>query len=110
MSSIDHIRATPGFESWDWPTPMSLEANLSDLEGHADDFERRRGFTYSILDGVEVIGCLYMYPAKQPEHDAHIRSWVRESRAPMDSIVWREVSRWVDDSWPFEAPLYAARV
>ena len=35
MSSLDHIRSTPGFEDWDWPTPMSLEQNLGDLEGHA---------------------------------------------------------------------------
>ena len=25
MSSVDHIRATPGFSDWDWPEPMTLE-------------------------------------------------------------------------------------
>src|ERR1700752_1095555 len=37
MSSIAHIRATPGFESYDWPPPegMSLESNRADLERHA---------------------------------------------------------------------------
>lgn len=56
-SSIDHIRSTPGLADWDWPTPMSLEQNLGDLEGHARDFRKRTGFTYSILDADEVIGC-----------------------------------------------------
>ena len=39
-SSIAHIRATPGFESWDWPPVegMSLADNRSDLEQHARDF------------------------------------------------------------------------
>ena len=55
MSSIDHIKATPGFENWDWPEPMSLAENLGDLEGHARDFIERRGFTYSVLDGDAVI-------------------------------------------------------
>ena len=59
-SSIDHIRATPGFETSDWPHEMTLEENLADLEGHARDFEERTGFTYSILDGDEVIGCVYI--------------------------------------------------
>ena len=45
MSSIDHIRSTPGFskqEEPDWPVAMSLEANLEDLVRHAKDFEERR--------------------------------------------------------------------
>ena len=38
MSSIDHIRSTPGFdeqEEPDWPVAMTLEANLEDLVRHA---------------------------------------------------------------------------
>ncbi len=57
MSSLDHIHSTPGFEESEWPRPMSLEANLADLERHARDFTDRAGFTYSVLDGDEVIGC-----------------------------------------------------
>ena len=41
-TSIEHVRATPGFRGHDWPPVegMSLEANLSDLERHADDYAR----------------------------------------------------------------------
>lgn len=109
MSSIDHINATPGFEESDWPRPMSLESNLKDLERHLAEFERREAFTYSVLDGDDVIGCLYIYPSKGPDHDAAVASWVTESRAEMDVVLWREVSAWLAESWPLQNPDYAAR-
>ena len=110
MSSIDHIRATPGFGATrGWPVAMTLEANRSDLVGHARDFENRDGFTYSILDGEAVIGCVYIYPSAEPEHDAEVSSWVRESRSEMDPVVYRALATWLADAWPFENPRYAAR-
>lgn len=109
MSSIEHIRATPGFDDWEWPQPMSLEANLADLVEHADDFANRVGFTYSILDGDEVIGCLYIYPSGDGDGDARVRSWVTVAKAEVDVIVWREVSAWLANRWPFRSPVYASR-
>jgi len=110
-SSIEHSRSTPGFgPDKDWPEPMSLDANRSDLAGHARDFERREGFTYSILEGDAVIGCVYIYPSTTPGHDADVSSWVRESRLEMDAIVHRSVTDWLNGPWPFENPRYAARV
>jgi hypothetical protein len=111
MSSIDHIRSTPGFDATDadWPTPMSLEANLGDLIRHADDFESRVGFTYSILDGGDVIGCVYIYPSADPNHDAKVTSWVRKTHAPMDSDVREQLTVWLADVWPFSNPAYAPR-
>jgi hypothetical protein len=109
MSSLDHIRSTPGLEDWDWPTPMSLEQNLGDLESHARDFRARAGFTYSILDADEVIGCVYIYPARSEDTDAKVRSWVRASRAEMDIRVWRSLSAWLTSAWPFERLDYATR-
>lgn len=108
-SSMEHILATPGFSSNRWPTPMSIDDNLKDLVGHADDFGSREGFTYSILDGDEVIGCLYIYRSTAPQYDAHVRSWVRESRADMDDVVWESVSEWLAEEWPFVNPLYEER-
>ena len=66
MTSIDHIRSTPGFPRGEWPYPMDLAENLGDLERHARDFADRTGFTYSILDVDEVIGCVYIYPSPEP--------------------------------------------
>ena len=110
MSSIDHIRSTPGFgRPRGWPQPMDLEANRSDLVAHAADFENREGFTYSIIDGDEVIGCVYIYPSKDPRHDAAVSSWVRESRSEMDVVVYRSLSTWLSEAWPFDNPDYAER-
>ena len=109
-SSIDHIRSTPGFgPPRGWPQPMDLEANRSDLVGHATDFENRVGFTYSILDGEEVIGCVYIYPSKDTGHDTAVSSWVRESRSEMDAVVYRSLTEWLTEAWPFENPNYADR-
>lgn len=109
MSSLEHIRATPGLEEWTWPTPMSLEDNRKDLVEHAQEFRGRVGFTYSILDGEEIIGCVYIYPSKVDDYDAKVRSWVRASRADMDAPVWRELSTWLTTDWPFERLDYTAR-
>ncbi len=109
MSSIDHIRATPGFAGRGWPSEMTLEANRADLVAHADDFANRVGFTYSVLDGDEVIGCLYIYPGTD-DHDADVRSWVTEVRSEVDVTLWRTVSDWLDTTWPFTNPEYAPRM
>jgi hypothetical protein len=114
MSSIDHIHATPGLEDWDWPSPMSLEQNLRDLERHdrefhAREFRERTGLTYSILDGDDVIGCVCIYPPRAEGDDVKVRSWVRASRAEMDARVWRSLSAWLTSEWPFEHLDYTAR-
>ena len=108
MSSIEHIKATPGMD-WDsWPSPMTLEENLADLEMHARDFEGREGFTYSILDGDKVVGCVYIYPSED-RFDAHVRSWVTESRSELDPVVWETLNGWLAADWPFGEFLYASR-
>jgi hypothetical protein len=111
MSSIDHIHSTPGFRSPErgWPAEMPLAQNLKDLEMHARHFEERTGFTYSVLEGDQVIGCVYVYPSEQPEFDADVRTWVTQSRAANDILVWESVTEWLDDSWPFSHPHYNPR-
>ena len=112
-ASIPHIQATPGFDDTDWPPDegMSLAANRGDLEQHARDFELRKGFTFTVLaPGTdEVIGCVYIYPAKAADHDAQVRSWVRADRAELDVPLHAAVSRWLAERWPFERVRYAAR-
>jgi hypothetical protein len=112
MSSIAHIRSTPGFspqEEPNWPVAMTLEENLEDLVRHAKDFEERRGFTYSILEGDDVIGCIYIYPDRRQNYDALVSSWVRESRAELDAAVREALSTWIDEAWPFSNPYFAGR-
>jgi hypothetical protein len=109
-SSIDHIRSTPGMVGRSWPRPMTLEENLSDLEGHARDFAARTGFTYTVRDpdSGEIIGCVYIYPRKD-EPGTRILSWVRASRASLDKPVYEAVSEWLRTDWPFTSVTYAPR-
>jgi hypothetical protein len=109
-SSIDHIRATPGFPDGSWPRPMSMAENLRDLERHANDFRTRRGFTYTVLEGDgEVVGCVYIYPSKQTDVDAHVQSWVRADRSDLDRPLYEAVSAWLTNGWPFRTFEYGER-
>lgn len=108
-SSIEHILASPGYgPDSRWPHAMSLEENLADLERHARDFADRTGFTYTVLGpDDDVVGCVYVYPARDDApHDAHVQSWVRESRAELDVPIREAVADWLRRDWPFERPLY----
>jgi hypothetical protein len=73
-SSVEHIHMTPGWETSSWPDDRSMVDNLRDLQRHADDFENRAGFTYTVLDlGTgDVIGCVYIYPDDSEQHDARV--------------------------------------
>lgn len=108
MSSIEHIRATPGFPDGNWPPHdgISLERNLADLRRHASDFEEHIGFTFTVLDPMtaEVIGCIYLYPSKSAEHDVTVQSWVRADRADLDTPLASAVASWLASDWPWEHP------
>jgi|SRR5215472_10310664 len=113
MSSIDHIRATPGFQGRPWPDPgMTAEENLADLQRHAEDFAQRSGFTYTVLasGSSQIIGCVYIYPSDSADGGADVRSWVRADRADLDIAVHDAVSVWLKTEWPFTAISYAPRV
>lgn len=106
-SSIEHIRATPGFPDGDWPPVdgMTLEENLADLTRHARDFESGGGFTFTVRDPADgdVIGCVYLYPAAT-EHDVVVQSWVRADRAELDTPLADAVARWIATEWPWTRP------
>ena len=108
---MQHIHDTPGWETSSWPDDRSLADNLRDLQRHADDFQNRTGFTYTVLDAgsADVIGCVYIYPGKSEKHDAQVHSWVTTGRRELDVPLWRAVSGWLADDWPFERVEYAER-
>lgn len=114
MSSIEHVRSTPGFPDGSWPPVegMSLERNLADLRRHADHFVRRVGFTFTVLDRDDeaVIGCVYIYPDNDGDNDAaEVQSWVRADRADLDSVLYHAVSEWLAAEWPFTSVRYEPR-
>lgn len=107
-SSIDHIRSTPGYPDGRWPPVggMSAEENLADLTRHAADFEAGRGFTFTVVDpsSREVVGCVYLYPSREAEHDVEVQSWVRADRAELDGPLADAVAQWLEDAWPWSRP------
>jgi hypothetical protein len=114
MSSIEHIRATPGFPDARWPPVegLSIAENLRDLQRHADDFKRRVGFTYTVLDEEDrVVGCVYIYPSRQDPDITEVQSWVTASRAELLDLVLHEtVKNWLAADWPFTDLRYRNRV
>ncbi len=105
-SSIEHIRATPGYPDGNWPPPegMTLDQNLADLTRHASDFEARKGFTFTVLDpqDSDVIGCVYIYPTRSAENDVVVQSWVRADHAELDTPLADAVAEWLEAAWPWE--------
>jgi hypothetical protein len=111
-SSIEHIKATPGFGGNTWlDSGMSLEGNAADLATHATQFAERTGFAYTVLDPgtAEVIGCLYIRSPARDGYDADVRSWTRADRAQLDKPLHDAVTEWLSAAWPFERPDYADR-
>jgi hypothetical protein len=111
-SSIDHIRATPGFAGRSWPERvLSLEENETDLVGHAEEFRQRTAFTYTVLDPAsgDVTGCVYLYPSRRAGYDVAVMSWVTADRADLDKPLYEFVREWLAGAWPFSQPDYAER-
>ena len=108
-SSMEHIRRSPGFSDGKWPREMTLDENRADLERHARDFVDRTGFTFTVLNtSDDVVGCVYVYPARDGVHDAAVQSWVRESEAAHDDALRGAIADWLSsDAWPFDRPLYS---
>jgi hypothetical protein len=110
MSSITHLQTTPGFEGWGWPPNegFSAKQNLADLVEHADEFERRVAFAYSVLEPYtdRVIGCVYIDPGDR-QGNASVRSWVRADVAELDVPLRKAVRAWLTESWPFDEIDYA---
>ena len=110
-SSMEHIAETPGFADSSWPRELTRDENRADLQRHADDFVNRKGFTYTVLDPAsrDVIGCVYIYPLPDSDYGARTISWVRKSRADLDTALWRAVTEWLESDWPFATVEYAPR-
>lgn len=107
-SSIDHIRATAGWAGRRWPHPMTLEQNLADLLSHEDRSARRIDFAYTVIEEAtgQIVGCVYIKPARGGEHPVEALSWVRADRAGLDEPLTRVVDAWLRADWPFPAVGY----
>jgi len=102
-SSIDHIRATPGFAGRRWPHSMPPAENLADLERHCAEFYARTAFAYTVLGPQthDVIGCVYIDPDAAGAGSVTVRSWVSFTHAHLDEWLHETVVGWLESDWPF---------
>ena len=112
MTSEERLRNVydPGGE---WPRGLTLEQNIIELGWHQTEFQLRTSFAYTVLgpDESEVLGCMYIYPTREPGYDVEITMWVRQSRVAenLDQHLFETVESWVADCWPFTNPAYPGR-
>ncbi len=112
MTSEERLRTVfrPGGE---WPLGLTLEQNIIELGWHQTEFQLRTSFAYTVvsLDESEVLGCIYVFPTRNPGYDAEITMWVRQSRVDegLDEHLFETVKPWIADCWPLENPAYPGR-
>ena len=115
MTSIEHLQETQPFgPNHKWPTKdLSYEQDLIDLGWHQKEFQRRTSFAYTMmnLDETECLGCMYIYPSDNPNYDAIVIMWVRQSEVAngLDEILFSSVKKWIQDKWPFKKVAYPGR-
>ena len=113
MTSIDHLREFDG-PGTKWPSKdLSLEQDLIDLGWHQKEFQKRRSFTFTVvnLDETKVMGCLYIFPTEKIGYNAEITMWVRQSayEENLDPILFVTVKNWISEKWPFKKIGYPGR-
>jgi RimJ/RimL family protein N-acetyltransferase len=95
-----------------WSETTFLE-NLADLGWHEVEFKIRRSFTYTVVrpDGFEVIGCVYLYPPQDDDHDVVVKMWVTRPawEEGLDAELELAVREWVGRDWPFQRPFWGDR-
>ena len=113
MSSVEHLQGVFGPNS-KWPSKdLTFEQDLIDLGWHQKEFQRRSSFAYTVvsLDESVVVGCIYIFPTKKEDYNAHIIMWVRASEVEngLDSILFESVKKWISEKWEFKKVAYPGR-
>lgn len=113
MSSIEHLQRT-FTRSTDWPhQDISAADAMRDMESEQARFQGRKSFAYAVLtpDGKRELGSVYVAPSSVPGYDAVVRMWVTKADydAGFDAELYRWVTSWVRNDWPFKAVAYPGR-
>ena len=59
--------------------------------------------THDALKSGDVIGCVYIYPTRQPGHDVEVQSWVHVDHAAHDDELAQAVADWLAAEWPWRS-------
>jgi hypothetical protein len=105
MSSRQHLWQRFG-STWGWPSEdLTLEQNIIDLAWHQKEFQLRSSFDYAVmsLDDTRLLGCVYIDPPHEPDMDADVWYWVRQSELSngLEELLQQFVPDWLATVWPF---------
>ncbi|WRZ90351.1 N-acetyltransferase [Streptomyces sp. NBC_01007] len=108
MGSRERLWPISG-EVWGWPVAtMTYEANLKDLERHAEETAAHQSFSYVLFDAAETteFGCARIDPPEKAGADAEISWWVVDERVgtALERDLDPLVPRWIAEDWPFRRP------
>jgi hypothetical protein len=124
METREYLRV---WQQSPWPEDdFTVDANREDLVGLEQRHDAHRAFTYTVLDpdGVECLGCVYVFPtdatflarsAVTPvgdddwsDVDAVVFFWARRSQIEtgMDRRLLDALRTWFDTEWALERVVY----
>jgi hypothetical protein len=113
MTSIDHLQGIFG-ERIKWPSKeLTFEQDLIDLGWHNKEFQMRSSFAYTVmnLNESQCLGCMYIFPSREPKFEVDVFMWVRKSEFEkgLDPILFEAVKDWITNKWPFKKVRYPGR-
>ena len=113
ITSINHLQGVFGPKD-KWPErDLALEQDLIDLGWHQKEFQNRTSFAYTVfsLDEKRCLGCVYIFPSGNPQYDAMVLLWVRQSELVngLDEHLFESVKNWIKETWPFKKVGYPGR-
>ena len=113
ITSLDHLKGIFGPNSI-WPVvDLTLEENITSIDLHQKEFQKRSLFTYTVMNLGEsrCLGCVYILPSDNEQYEAMVIMWVRKSElaSGLDEELFSAVQDWIDKKWPFKKVAYPGR-
>ncbi|WNC72862.1 hypothetical protein RGQ13_02485 [Thalassotalea psychrophila] len=111
MSSQQRLRSIFGPKS-EWPkSNMTLEENIESLKIHKQEFQSRQAFAYSVLNASKdkCLGSVYIDPSRSPNYDCELYFWVRNDSTALESELYKTISTWFLEKWPFSRVAFPGR-
>lgn len=101
-------------ENDEWPADnMTLQDNYNDLKEHEEEFNQRKGFTYTVVkpDEEMCLGCVYIYPWFGMTYDCQVYFWVRDSEIKngLERKLESFIRQWLQDKWSLNNPVFPGR-
>lgn len=106
QASQKHLSRTMQWGGWP-QTTMTLADNLEDLKRHWSEFENSEAYAYTVLAlaGKPVIGCVYLFPAKDDARGMTIAFWVTQDQlaSHLDRHLVQIVLAEIERAWPVDS-------